>query len=84
MGRKPLPDRCHCGLPLHYASAAVRATVDALVATLGPDMKVTVGGRSWMVPRHYIALHGFTASEIPELGFPEVEGDTGPPGLSLS
>lgn len=81
MARKP-PDRCHCGRPLHYIDAAARKSVDALVATLGPEMKVTIGRRSWMVPRHYIALHGITAGEIHRLGFAEVES-TGLPGLSI-
>jgi hypothetical protein len=65
-------DLCACGKPLHYDDPYSEATVRCLVADLGPDMKVTVGDRSWMVQRHYIALHGLKACEVATLGFPEV------------
>jgi hypothetical protein len=63
---------CACGRPLHYNSPAVRRLVEEMIARMGAEVKVTVGNRSWMVPRHYIALHGFKARELPTLGFPEV------------
>ena len=66
---------CACGRPLHYANAHHRRWVEHLIADLGPDVKVTVGERSWMVPRHYIALHGIKARELPSLGFPEVPAE---------
>jgi hypothetical protein len=67
-------EMCHCGLPLHYASPINKEFVDRLIATLGPEVRVTRDGRSWMVPRHYIALHGLAARDLPNLGFREVTG----------
>jgi hypothetical protein len=29
--------------------------------------------RRWRVQRHYVALHGITAKDLPNLGFPEIE-----------
>jgi hypothetical protein len=71
----PKPDEilCHCGKPLHYNDPDVREMVEALIAGYGPDILVTVEGRSWLVQRHYIALHGLNAWEIEKLGFPEVK-----------
>lgn len=42
-----------------------------LVTRLGPDVPITVGVRTWLVPRHFIALHGIVAATLPTLGFPE-------------
>lgn len=64
-------ERCHCGLPLHYTDPAVETLVRNFIVALGSDRVVTVGTRSWRVPRHYIALHGLKASEIETLGFSE-------------
>jgi hypothetical protein len=71
----PKPDEilCHCGKPLHYSDPAVRAMVEDFVNLFGPDILVTVEGRSWLVPRHYIALHGVNGWEVGKLGFPEVK-----------
>jgi hypothetical protein len=66
---------CACGRPLHYATAHHRRWVEQLIADLGPAVKVTVAGRSWMVSRHYIALHGLKAVELPTLGFMEITED---------
>lgn len=66
---------CACGEPLHYSSAENEAKVQYLVDQFGADVKITVGVRSWMVPRHYIALHGIAAQELPTFGFPEVPPD---------
>ena len=63
---------CACGRPLHYANGYHRRWVEDIIASLGAEVKVTVAGRSWMVPRHYIALHGIKAVELPDLGFREV------------
>ena len=62
---------CHCGQPLHYPSPESQRVVQALVDALGTHTPVTAGGRTWMVPRHYIALHGIRAEELPFLGFKE-------------
>jgi hypothetical protein len=73
-------DRCPCGRPLHYSTPQLQAMVEAFVRDLGPEVIVTVGDRRWRVSRHYIALHGLKASELPTLGFPELLDDpTRPP-----
>lgn len=62
---------CPCGRPLHYSDPKIQAAVESLIKALGPTIPVTVGGRTWKVPRHYIALHGIKAVELPFLGFEE-------------
>ena len=68
-----MAEACHCGKPLHYASAERRAEVERLIEELGANITVCVGFRRWLVPRHYIALHGLKASSLPGLGFPEID-----------
>jgi hypothetical protein len=65
-------DRCPCGRPLHYTDPATAAFVREMIRRFGDTVKVTAVGRTWRVPRHYLALHGLTAAELPMLGFPEV------------
>lgn len=69
---------CACGLPLHYSDPTSEYMVRRMIATLGPEAKVTVAGLgTWLVPRHFIALHGFKGSELPVLagqyGFKRVQ-----------
>ena len=66
------PERCHCGRPLHYTDPAIEAMVRMLIRELGEYIKITVDGRTWLVQRHYIALHGIKGSELPDLGFQEI------------
>ena len=66
---------CHCGKPLHYTDPKVRSMIEILIADLGPTVNVTAKGRSWRVPRHYIALHGLKPSEVADLGFEEIHCD---------
>jgi hypothetical protein len=61
---------CACGQPLHYTNATTRAYVDRMIEALGPDVPVTVDGRTWLVQRHYIALHGLSAVSLKN--FPEI------------
>ena len=76
---------CHCGKPLHYTDPLVADFTRDLVKRQGSTVKVSVGGRIWEVQRHYIALHGLAAAELPDLGFPEVEGEpTAWAGLQLA
>lgn len=59
-------ERCACGKPLHYSTPEFQRTVERVVALLGPVVRVTVvGGPTYEVPRHYIALHGLKAGELP-------------------
>lgn len=61
-------DMCACGEPLHYTRPDIEAAMRRLVAKRGELQKITVMGiGEWMVPRHYIALHGIKGSELPEL-----------------
>jgi hypothetical protein len=63
---------CACGRPLHYRDPAIQRFVETIVASWGPEVKVTVGYRTWLVQRHYLALHGLEASEVATLGFLEI------------
>lgn len=66
-------DRCHCGRPLHYVNPEAKQLMDEIIARKGPNIVVTVSdGRSFSVPRHYIALHGLKEQDVPNLGFEEV------------
>ncbi len=66
-------EMCACGRPLHYSDPKMQRIVQSLVDDLGPDVEVTVGEQSWLVPRHYVALHGIRGWELPTLGFPRVQ-----------
>jgi hypothetical protein len=73
---------CACGRPLHYTDPEAERHVTELVAKLGPliSVTVTIHGRirQWKVPRHFIALHGLKAKDLPTLAqqyhFREVTG----------
>jgi hypothetical protein len=70
----PEPEQfCHCGKPLHYRNECLRQAVQKLIDAQGPFVRVRVMNRTWLVQRHYIALHGIKAAELPSLGFEEVE-----------
>jgi hypothetical protein len=59
---------CSCGRPLHYSDPAIQRLVEDLILTQGDLVTIVVAGvGTWRVPRHYIALHGLKAAEIPEL-----------------
>lgn len=64
---------CHCGNPLHYSDPKMQAKVEELIESLGEFIEVTVGEQgTWLVPRHYIALHGIQAADVPGLGFERI------------
>ena len=64
---------CHCGRPLHYSDPEIQKLVEKIIAEKGEFVPIKVlGGRAWKVPRHFIALHGIRAWEIPTLGFEEI------------
>jgi hypothetical protein len=52
---------------MDYEGSPAEKVVQSMVDRLGPRIKVTVGSRSFMVPRHYIAKHGLVASDLPRL-----------------
>ncbi len=63
---------CGCGKRLHYSSKEIERIMKLLIMEHGQDIPVTVGKRTWLVSRHYIALHGLKEKELPDLGFIEV------------
>ena len=67
---------CACGQPLHYTDPKVEEQVSTVVEMMGENIKVVTPGGIYEIPRHYIALHGIKASEVPDLaeqlGFPKV------------
>lgn len=68
--------RCHCGRPLHYWDPTVQRYVENLIATSGENVRIETPRGAWLVQRHYIALHGIRAADLPKLGFPKapIEG----------
>lgn len=71
MDLNPTP-LCPCGKPLHYRRDFDRRSVQRLVDQLGPLIRVVIDGgpdtgKAFMVPRHYIGLHGLQTEEIPAL-----------------
>jgi hypothetical protein len=58
---------CPCGQPLHYSDPDLKASVDFLVSQLGWTVAVKISTGTYYVPRHYIALHGISARELPYL-----------------
>lgn len=58
---------CACGQPLHYANPATKAGIEKLIAQLGEHINVFCEGKTYKVPRHFIALHGIKGSELPQL-----------------
>lgn len=62
------PVLCACGRPLHYTNPETQAVVEALVTKFGETTIVEVPGLGrYKVQRHYIALHGLRAIELPQL-----------------
>jgi hypothetical protein len=41
--------------------------MERLVEELGPNISIQVGNETYMVPRHFIALHGLKAWELSAL-----------------
>lgn len=70
-------EKCPCGLPLHYVDQNTRMQVEELIRLNGAEVKVKTPLGTWMIPRHYIALHGIKTMELPGLaaryGFREVK-----------
>ena len=69
--------KCACGSDLHYHRLETQQAVERLVAELGELQKIVTPDGAWMVPRHYVALHGIKAAELPRLaevlGFEKVD-----------
>lgn len=67
-----MTDLCHCGRPLHYTDPTIEGWVRGLVTLRGALMEVTTPEGTWLVPRHYIALHGVKAAELTESPFEKI------------
>jgi hypothetical protein len=50
----------------------VERLIHTMIKELGPTVPVTVDTRTWLVPRHFIALHGITGQNLAGLGFVEI------------
>lgn len=56
---------CACGLSLHYSDPEIERYMTWLTETKGEFQKITIPPYgSWMVQRHYIALHGISGPEL--------------------
>lgn len=66
---------CVCGKPLHYVDKKLEKIVNEYCEQFGPYINVIVDGRTWRVPRHYIALHGIKGKDVSKLGFQEVTSE---------
>lgn len=64
---------CACGQPLHYTDPNVQFFIEKLCEMYGERIKVSCMGRSWMVPRHYLALHYVRGEELGTPALPEFE-----------
>jgi hypothetical protein len=58
---------CPCGQPLHYSSPFVQGVVEGYVSKQGENIPISTPYGTWLVSRHYIALHGFNTEELPQV-----------------
>lgn len=66
--------KCWCGQNLHYKDKKTEKMVQDLVDKLGEFIPVSRGTRTFLVQRHYIALHGITPkTDLEKLGFKEIK-----------
>lgn len=63
--------KCFCGEPLHYSDLNVYARIQKQVEEFGEMLEIAseTSGRIYLVPRHYMALHGVKADTLHLLGF---------------
>ena len=68
---------CACGQPLHYQTPHAQELGEEQIRELGPHIRVVVADGKWLVPRHYIALHGIKAEDLSQVaeqyGFTRVD-----------
>lgn len=62
-----MTELCPCGKPLHYTVPSIERMVRELVRMCGETVDVICDNVTYQVPRHYIALHGIKAQELPKL-----------------
>lgn len=75
---------CPCGLPLHYSDPELKRLVEGLIEDWGKTVAITTPAGTWEVPRHYVALHGIVAKDLPKLaekyGFCQISPKNKPKG----
>lgn len=64
---------CHCGKPLHYTMPVVKEFVEEQIRLLGEYIHVQNPDGTFLVPRHYLALHGLSGNEVHLLGFEKIQ-----------
>jgi hypothetical protein len=66
--------KCPCGKKLHYSSLSLQKIMEEMCTENGEFIRVTVieTGKTYLVSRHFIALHGIAGSEMDSYGFEEV------------
>lgn len=62
----PPPLQCPCGQGCEL-SAGARRGYEEVTRGLPETVAIVAGGRSWLVPRLYIAVHGLPGADLPEL-----------------
>ena len=64
---------CQCGHPLHYQNTEIEKIVTELCDIKGDYIIVqsTKNFKSYMVQRHFIALHGLKGKDVSKMGFME-------------
>jgi hypothetical protein len=58
---------CPCGLPLHYKHPLIEKLISGIVADKGEFMPVETPYGTWLVSRHFIALHGLDTETLPSV-----------------
>jgi hypothetical protein len=61
------PGYCACGRPLHYINIDVEEIVKRYSKKLGELVEITTANGTFLVQRHYIALHGINAKDLDKL-----------------
>lgn len=64
---------CHCGRPLHYSDPFNEQLMMRVVERHGEMVRVQTQNGTWLVQRHYIALHGLKEVDVAQLGFERVD-----------
>jgi len=70
-------EMCHCGKKLHYADKKIEHMMMKFIKESGEFVIVfqVTTGKSYKVPRHFIALHGINERQLGEYGFEQVKAE---------
>lgn len=65
--------KCHCGKTHKIDTKKPGwAAFIKFIDDYPPNIPVTIGDGTWIVPRMYIAIHGLKGKELSLLGFPKI------------